>query len=388
MQEKIILYNQKNYHRLIEKLSRNGYEVFSISNYFNQNFRFDLTDIEDEKVVIDISSVNFKKIYFEEQLYQWEELIGRIDENVKFISEDFGEHLTYILKYMFSDIEYFSEDIESEKSKHKEKKSIIPNLDNEEITELLHYVTRNLYGQKRLKKDLSSLIKRFKLFHQLKEEKILSIFILGESGVGKTEFARLLYKFLGAKGQFIKINFGNYSSQDSLNSLIGSPRGYTGSETGELFSKYDNAKEGIILIDEFEKANTPVFNYFLELLETGIATSSQGKEIDLTGFTIIFTSNVNTSDFYKVFSPELISRFQYICYFEELSIEDKISYVAHRIEKLTQKSKLELDIKLKSKDVLEYFKGRIKVEKFNNIRILNREINQLFLKYLEKQNLL
>ena len=71
-----------------------------------------------------------------------------------------------------------------------------------------------------------------------------------------------------------------------MNSLIGSPRGYIGSESGELFEKVKNTDVGILLIDEFEKANPKVFNFFLEMLETGVATNSLGEELVLDGFII------------------------------------------------------------------------------------------------------
>ena len=77
-----------------------------------------------------------------------------------------------------------------------------------------------------------------------REQKVLSIFLYGESGIGKTEVARLIANGLQDKCYLAKINFQNYSSQDALNSLIGSPAGcYVGCEHGELSDK--NVKNGI-----------------------------------------------------------------------------------------------------------------------------------------------
>lgn len=115
--------------------------------------------------------------------------------------------------------------------------------------------------------------------------------LLGPSGVGKTETARILSNLLAPGQPLPKINFGNYSSKDSLNSLIGSPRGYIGSEEGELALKIEASESGVILIDEFEKANPAVWNFFLDLLESGHFTDSQGAMHDLDGYTIVFTSN-------------------------------------------------------------------------------------------------
>lgn len=90
------------------------------------------------------------------------------------------------------------------------------------------------------------------------------------SGVGKTETARILSDLLAPGQPLPKINFGNYSSNDSLNSLIGSPRGYIVSEDGELTLKIEASESGVILIDEFEEANPAVWNLFLDLLESGL----------------------------------------------------------------------------------------------------------------------
>ena len=78
---------------------------------------------------------------------------------------------------------------------------------------------------------------------------------MGESGVGKTEVARTIHECLDGKMKLAKVNFGNYSSEFSLSSLIGSARGYIGSDDGEIFIRVRTADVGVILIDEFEKSN-------------------------------------------------------------------------------------------------------------------------------------
>lgn len=204
---------------------------------------------------------------------------------------------------------------------------------------------------------------------------------MGPSGVGKTEVARAIHKSLGGNKNFIKINFGNYSSKDSLNSLIGSPRGYIGSENGELFDKLVNSDSGIILIDEFEKADNKIFNYFLELLETGKATNSQGIEFDLNGYIIIFTSNIKESEFYIKFSPELISRFNYIYNFEYLTLSEKTEYIANRVNEIIDKYK-----KVKGNIIINHQEIIDNVNKnLNNIRDLNLNIRNEFYNYINSR---
>ena len=78
------------------------------------------------------------------------------------------------------------------------------------------------------------------------------------------------------------------------------------------------------LIDEFEKSNAALFNYFLDVLESGKMVSSQAEEIDINGFIIIFTSNIPKEQFASAISPELRSRFDYKCHFTYLKEKEEI----------------------------------------------------------------
>lgn len=92
------------------------------------------------------------------------------------------------------------------------------------------------------------------------------MFLLGKPGLGKTEIGKIITNALNPDSKIIKINFGNYTSQDALNSLIGSPAGYIVCEGGELSKKINSNKVGLIICDEFEKADSEIKNFFLELL--------------------------------------------------------------------------------------------------------------------------
>ena len=133
-------------------------------------------------------------------------------------------------------------------------------------------------------------------------------------------------------------NFQNYSSQDALNSLIGSPAGYVGCEHGELSDKIKKSKVGVLLCDEFEKTTRPVFSYFLELLEEGKFTDSMTREYDLDGYIIIFTSNLpNETEYKKVIPPELQTRFDLVCEFEEPTAVEKKDFLDLLLEKAKSK---------------------------------------------------
>lgn len=210
----------------------------------------------------------------------------------------------------------------------------ITDLDNIKIDDFFSFFNHNLIGHGYFKNRLEYVIRNFIALNKVKEQKVLSIFLYGASGIGKTEVARLLANGLREDGYLAKINFQNYSSQDALNSLIGSPAGYIGCDHGELSDKIGKTKVGVLLCDEFDKTTRPVFLFFLELLEEGHFTDSMAREYDLDGFIIIFTSNIQTENEYKQKIPlELQTRFDLVCEFEKPSSDEKHKFLELLLEK-------------------------------------------------------
>ena len=191
-------------------------------------------------------------------------------------------------------------------------------------------MNNNLFGNDVFKIRLREELIKYRVFNKIGYQPIFSVFICGASGIGKTEVARLLHKKLAAEEPQIKINFGNYSAQDALNSLIGSPRGFIGSNKGELPDKLMRSRSKVILIDEFEKASKPVYNFFLQLLEEGKFTDSLGREYDLNKYIIVFTSNMPKEKIGDYLPPELRSRFSFKCPFWPLSDKEKNNYVEYK----------------------------------------------------------
>lgn len=214
----------------------------------------------------------------------------------------------------------------------------ITDLQGDSFDNFIQRFNHNLIGHKYFKERLEYVLKNFRLLNRAEEQKVLSIFLYGESGIGKTEVARLIANGLQDKCYLAKINFQNYSSQDALNSLIGSPAGYVGCEHGELSDKIKKSKVGVLLCDEFEKTTRPVFSYFLELLEEGKFTDSMTREYDLDGYIIIFTSNLpNETEYKKVIPPELQTRFDLVCEFEEPTAVEKKDFLDLLLEKAKSK---------------------------------------------------
>lgn len=92
----------------------------------------------------------------------------------------------------------------------------VTNLNESEFKDFLTKFRDSLYGHDKFKDEFTELLKSFRVFNAIGEHKVLSLFLLGESGVGKTEVARALYNSLGGKTTLAKVNFGNYSSEFSL----------------------------------------------------------------------------------------------------------------------------------------------------------------------------
>ena len=385
--EKDVFYEYKK-HKLEE-----GYTIISIGEFLKdianstQYNEFDYTT-----QIIDISAL--ASGYKEFQLLG-EQLLNQFThpETIFIADKRHEDVLRHELRYCFLNFdnikiqERTSDQVDDGNSKcnfipSKHKKII--DLNENELEVFFEKFRDSLYGHEKFKDDFYDLIKNFRLFNKLGEHKILSLFLMGESGVGKTEVARTIYNCLGGKKKLAKVNFGNYSSEFSLSSLIGSARGYIGSEDGEIFMRVRDTDIGIILIDEFEKSNAALFNYFLDVLESGKIVSSLADEIDLNGFIIIFTSNISKENFQNKISPELRSRFDYKGLFTLLYNKDKQKFVEFRVKSIIKRFNSEFEHKL-NENLYEYFQSQINVSKYNNMRDLNKKIKRIFVEYVSKE---
>lgn len=379
-----MLFFDKLYFDFYKKLKvEEGKEIISITEGL---LNFDKIDeVNEYTQIVDISSL----ISLERIQYNAELVLPKFPKDTIFIADKKHKELfEYELRYCFKDfIDIDSiEDIDVEysivdntvKSKNLNHKKII-DLNSEEINEFINSFSNRIYGHEKFKDDFTELIRNFRVFNKLGEHKILSLFLMGDSGVGKTEVARAIHKSLDGKKKLAKINFGNYSSDNALNSLIGSPRGYVGSEAGELFIRVKESDIGIILIDEFEKSNSTLFNYFLDVLESGKMVSSMAEEINLDGFIIIFTSNISKEEFPKRISPELRSRFDYKGYFMPLFHSHKEKFVEFRIKNIIEKFNKSFEFEL-PENITTNILSQINVSKYKNMRDLNKKIKDTFVK--------
>lgn len=320
----------------------------------------------------------------------FEALLYQMPKNTVFVADETAANkYAYEMRTIFDtvqpcDIDNNSED-QAVLSKENPKRLI--DLDDPETKALLDQFACDLIGQDQFKGEFRKQVEIFRLFNSIGEQPILSLFLIGPSGVGKTETARILSKLLAPGEPLPKVNFGNYSSKDSLNSLIGSPRGYMGSEEGELTMKIERSNSGVILIDEFEKGDSAVWSFFLDLLENGKFTDSQGDEHDLNGYTIVFTSNTPRTEVQGKFPPELLSRFNLKVNFKPVNDKEKKTFVSRYITSVAEKYRSSIDESVENPDVIaERALQDIDTANEENIRVLKNTARKWFAGYIAERS--
>lgn len=358
-------------------------EKNNLFKYFNKN-NIQFIDINWLVSQEKINKINFNKEIFiditslikDNTTEAIESFITKIPfNNVKYICEydNYNHELNFYFEKEIHISKKFSNFETTDENEWKTPKII--DLNTEQFNDLENSINTNLIGHDTFKRKLNNSLKQFKILNDLNLKKIFSIFLLGGSGIGKTEVARIINNSLNNETQLVKINFGNYSSNDSINSLIGSPRGYIGSQDGELSLKLSKKHAGIILCDEFEKADSKIFSFFLELLEEGKFTDSQSREYDLNGYIIIFTSNLNSTQFSEGIPKEFQTRLDLISEFSPLTLEEKEKFVKLELGKI-QKT-MENNPKYENIDLSD-FNITFNLNEIDNLRDIQREIyNQI-----------
>ncbi len=155
---------------------------------------------------------------------------------------------------------------------------------------------QRVVGQDRAIEALSRAIRRSRIGLTNPERPIGSFIFLGPSGVGKTEVARQLARFLFQDPRhLVRFDMSEYMEKHTVSRLIGSPPGYVGfEEGGQLSEQVRRNPYSVILLDEIEKAHPDIYNLLLQVLEDGRLTDNYGNVIDFTNTIIIMTSNLGS----------------------------------------------------------------------------------------------
>jgi ATP-dependent Clp protease ATP-binding subunit ClpC len=237
-----------------------------------------------------------------------------------------------------------------------------------------------------------------------------SFIFLGQTGVGKTELAKQLAKYLfDSEDALVRIDMSEYMEKFSVSRLVGAPPGYVGHEEGgQLTEKVRRKPYCVVLLDEIEKAHPDVFNILLQVLDDGQLTDSLGRKVSFKNTIIIMTSNTgsrtlkdfgtgvgfmtkaresnmedNSKDVIerelkKKFAPEFLNRIDDIVTFNSLSKDDMGKIIHLELSKVFERVKtIEYEIQL-SDSIIEYI-GEKGFDSDFGARPLKRSIQ----KYLE-----
>ncbi|NBV12888.1 MAG: ATP-dependent Clp protease ATP-binding subunit [Sphingobacteriia bacterium] len=157
---------------------------------------------------------------------------------------------------------------------------------------------KRIIGQDAAIEKLVKAIKRSRLGLKDPNKPIGSFIFLGQTGVGKTELAKELARYLfDTDDALVRVDMSEYMEKFSVSRLVGAPPGYVGyEEGGQLTEKVRRKPYCVILLDEIEKAHPDVFNILLQTLDDGILTDGLGRRVDFRNTIIIMTSNVGARE--------------------------------------------------------------------------------------------
>ncbi len=174
----------------------------------------------------------------------------------------------------------------------------IAQTEGQKLLKMKEELATNVIGQDEAIMKLSKAIQRTRAGLKDPFRPIGSFIFLGPTGVGKTELAKVMSKYLfDSTDALIRIDMSEYMEKFSVSRLVGAPPGYVGYEEGGILTEKVRRKPySVVLLDEIEKAHPDVFNLLLQVLDDGILTDSLGRKVDFRNTIIIMTSNIGARD--------------------------------------------------------------------------------------------
>lgn len=284
----------------------------------------------------------------------------------------------------------------------------IAEAESQRLVKMDEHLKDVVIGQDEAVVNISRAIRRARAGLKDPNRPIGSFVFLGPTGVGKTELAKQLAKFLfNSEDALIRIDMSEYMEKFNVSRLVGAPPGYVGyEEGGQLTEKVRRKPYSVVLLDEIEKAHPDTFNILLQVLDDGVLTDGLGRKVDFKNTIIIMTSNIGTRDLKldkvfgfgeptkksnydkikgtieesvkRVFSPEFLNRIDELIIFKQLGKEDIVKIVDISVSKLLSRIQAQgVRVEL-AKSALEFLAEKGYDENFG-ARPLRRAVQ----KYLE-----
>ena len=241
--------------------------------------------------------------------------------------------------------------------------------ENSRLSRMYSEISDKVIGQDEAVKKVVRAIQRGRVGMKDAGRPVFSGMLIGNSGVGKTELAKQIAKYLfDSEDHLIRLDMSEYMEKISLTRIQGSAPGYVGYEDSNVLDKIRRKPYSVVLFDEIEKAHPDVFNLFLQMLDDGHVTDSHGRKISFKNCVILMTSNVGTKlvkdfgsgvgfstkskkdsngeeiksvlekELKKKFAPEFINRLDEIIYFRDLGKEEILKIVDLELTKTVSRA--------------------------------------------------
>ena len=290
------------------------------------------------------------------------------------------------------------------------------------LSKLSQVIGEKLIGQKDAIDKVVKAIQRNRAGLKAPDKPIGSFIFLGQTGVGKTQLAKILAsEIFDSEENLIRIDMSEYMEKFTISRLIGAPPGYVGyEEGGQLSEKVRQRPYSVILLDEVEKAHPDIFNMLLQVLDDGFLTDSLGRKVNFQNTIIIMTSNIGArqvkdfgrglgfetaaqkaqssdiekgvieKELKKTFSPEFLNRIDDIVIFNSLEQKDIRKIVDIELKDLIlriQKLGYEIEITEDAKDFLseEGFDSKYGARPLN--RAIQKHVEDLIAEHVVNNSL-
>ena len=278
------------------------------------------------------------------------------------------------------------------------KKSGVPIVTKEEeITNLINNLSKlkdMIIGQDKVIDTLIEITKKIKL--GIKDSnKSYSLLFSGPTGVGKTSLAKKYASLLSK--EVIKIDMNEYTLKESINKIIGSPAGYIGyDEDKNILEKIRTNPYSVLILDEIEKADPSIINFFLNILDEGYCLDNKGNKIRFDNVLIIMTTNASKNksqigfnsnirdSLNDTFKKEFINRIDEIVEFNRLNEIDINRIIYNEVNKYNKKNKCNINLTL---DEIEKIKEDSNYEIYGGrklYRLVRKELDQRLVKVIFK----